>query len=82
MGSDADDAESWIGGRCCGGAESCDAAARRHCNNQGGSLGLCRYILSVVMPTMLGVGLGADVIVEPKVVTLPPGGSATNKVGF
>jgi hypothetical protein len=32
------------------------------------------------MPTMLRAGLGADVLIEPRVVTLPPGGSATIKV--
>jgi hypothetical protein len=33
------------------------------------------------MPMMLRAGLGADVVVEPRVVTLPPGGTATIKVG-
>jgi hypothetical protein len=32
------------------------------------------------MPMMLRAGLGADVVVEPRVVTLPPGGAATIKV--
>ncbi|KAF6251443.1 hypothetical protein COO60DRAFT_1628939 [Scenedesmus sp. NREL 46B-D3] len=34
------------------------------------------------MPTMLRAGLGADVIVEPRVVTLPPGGNATIKLTY